>query len=132
MEERVEPNTERGSGIVLFAGTMAAIVGVFNILSGIAAISKDDVVKQAGQALFDVDINAWGWFWLIIGVLQLVTSYLIFRRSLAGLVVGVIWAGISASLAVFVIFTYPIWALVVIGIDVLIIFGLLDNIDEFS
>jgi hypothetical protein len=60
------------------------------------------------------------------------TAILIFRRSMVGLVMGVLWAAISASLAVFALFTFPIWALVVIGIDMIVIFGLLDNIDAFE
>ena len=123
---------ERLRGVVLFAAVMAAVIGVFNVISGIAAIAEDDLTEQAGKVLFDINITAWGWFWLILGALQVLTSFLIFRRSMVGLVMGVLWAAISASLAVFVIFTYPIWALVVIGIDMIIIFGLLDNIDAFE
>jgi hypothetical protein len=129
----VQPASEqRVSGVVVFAAVMAAVIGVFNVLSGIAAIAKDDLTEQSAKVLFDINITAWGWFWLILGGLQILTSYLIFRRSMVGLVLGVLWAAISASLAVFVIFTYPIWALVVIGIDMIIIFGLLDNIDAFE
>jgi hypothetical protein len=120
------------SGVVVFAAVMAAIVGLFNVISGIAAIAEDDFTESAGKVLFDVNITAWGWFWLILGALQLLASYLIFRRSMVGLVMGVLWAAISASLAVFVIFFYPFWALVVIAIDLIIIFGLLDNIDAFE
>ena len=129
----MQPATqERLRGVVLFAAVMAAVIGVFNVISGIAAIAEDDLTKQRAEVLFDINITAWGWFWLILGALQVLTSYLIFRRSMVGLVMGVLWAAISASLAVFVIFTYPIWALVVIGIDMIIIFGLLDNIDAFE
>jgi hypothetical protein len=120
------------SGVVVFAAVMAAVIGVFNVISGIAAIAEDDLTEQGAKVLFDINITAWGWFWLILGALQVLTSYLIFRRSMVGLVMGVMWTAISASLAVFVIFTYPIWALVVIGIDMIIIFGLLDNIDAFE
>ncbi|MGH8977943.1 MAG: DUF7144 family membrane protein, partial [Acidimicrobiia bacterium] len=44
----------------------------------------------------------------------------------------VAWASISMILTVFVIFVYPFWALAVIGINILIIWGLLDNAEEFE
>ena len=123
---------ERLRGVVIFAAVMAAVVGTMNVISGIAAITKDDITESQAKVLFDINITAWGWFWLILGALQVLTAILIFRRSMVGLVMGVLWAAISASLAVFVIFTYPIWGLVVIGIDMVVIFGLLDNIDAFE
>ena len=97
------------SGWVTFAGVIAAIVAVWNILSGIAAIAKDDQTEAINEVLFGVNITAWGWFWLIIGVVQLVTAYLIFVRHPMGQILGVLWAAISASLAVFMIFVAPIW-----------------------
>jgi hypothetical protein len=120
------------SGWVTFAGVVAAIVAIWNILSGIAAISKDDQTETLNEVLFGVNVTAWGWFWVIIGVLQLVTAYLIFARHPMGQILGVLWAAISASLAVFMIFVAPIWALVVLAIDVTIIWALLAAGDEFD
>jgi hypothetical protein len=131
LEVRVETTRFR-SGWVTFAGVVAAIVAIWNILSGIAAISKDDQTETLNEVLFGVNITAWGWFWVIIGVLQLVTAYLIFARHPMGQILGVLWAAISASLAVFMIFVAPIWALVVLAIDITIIWALLSASDEFD
>jgi hypothetical protein len=131
LEVRVETTRFR-SGWVTFAGVIAAIIAIWNILSGIAAISKDDQTETLNEVLFGVNITAWGWFWVIIGVVQLVTAYLIFARHPMGQILGVLWAAISASLAVFMIFVAPIWALVVLAIDVTIIWALLSASDEFD
>jgi hypothetical protein len=128
---RVETTRFR-SGWVTFAGVIAAIVAIWNILSGIAAIAEDDQTETLNEVLFGINITAWGWFWLIIGVVQLVTAYLIFVRHPMGQILGVLWAAISASLAVFMIFVAPIWALVVLAIDVTIIWALLAASDEFD
>jgi hypothetical protein len=131
LEVRVETTRIR-SGWVTFAGVIASIIAIWNILSGIAAISKDDQTETLNEVLFGVSITAWGWFWVIIGVLQLVTAYLIFARHPMGQILGVLWAAISGSLAVFMIFVAPIWALVVLAIDVTIIWALLSANDEFD
>ena len=120
------------SGWVTFAGVVAAIAAIWNILSGIAAIAKDDQTESLNEVLFGVNITAWGWFWLIIGVVQLVTAWLIFARHPMGQVLGVLWATVSASLAVFMIFVAPIWALVVLAIDLTVIWALLAGTDEFD
>ena len=120
------------TGWVTFAGVIAAIVGIWHVLSGIAAIAEDDQTEALAEVLYGVDITAWGWFWIIIGALQIVTAWLIFARHPLGQIAGVIWAGISASLAVFMIFVAPLWALAVLALDVTVIWALLANPEEFG
>jgi hypothetical protein len=120
------------SGWVTFAAVMAGIAGVYNILSGIAAIAEDDQTERIAEVLYGVDISAWGWFWLILGIIQVVIAYLIYARSTAGLYLGLVWAFLSATLTVFLIFSYPAWAIVVLVIDVMIIYALCANAEEFG
>ena len=131
MATRVQQGSIR-SGWITFAAVMALIVGIYNVLSGIAAIAKDDATQQAAKVLFDVNITTWGWFWLVLGVLQVLTAYLIYTRSMMGLILGIAWATIGAILTVFIVFTYPIWGLAVLAVNLLIIFGLTDNAEEFG
>ncbi|MGH9230109.1 MAG: DUF7144 family membrane protein [Acidimicrobiales bacterium] len=120
------------SGWATFAAVMFGIVGVWHTLSGIAAIAEDDQTEALQEVLYGVDITAWGWFWIIVGALQLLTSFLIFGRNPIGQVLGVFFAAISASLAVFMIFVAPIWALVVLALDVAVIWALLANPEEWG
>jgi hypothetical protein len=120
------------SGWVTFAAVIAGIVGVFNLLSGIAAIAEDDQTEALNEVLFGVDITAWGWFWLIIGVLQVITAWLIYQRSTVGQTLGLIWAFIVAALSVFMIFVAPIWALVVMGLSVTVIWALTAFPEDFG
>ena len=120
------------SGWVTFAAVIAAIVGVFNLLSGIAAIAEDDQTEALHEVLFGVNITAWGWFWLIIGVLQIITAWLIYQRSVVGQTLGLIWAFIVAALSVFMIFVAPIWALIVMALSVTIIWALTAFPEDFD
>ena len=130
----MEPvGTVRRSSFVTFAGVLAVVVGFFNGIAGIAAISKDDSLEaSAHEVLFNIDYTTWGWFWLILGIVQIGVGGLILARHPSGLLLGVVWASLSLILTVFVIFVYPFWAFAVIGINILIIWGLLDNADEFT
>ena len=69
---------------------------------------------------------------LVVGIVQIGVGGLILARHPSGLLLGVVWAAISATLTVIVIFTYPFWALAVLAVEILIIWGLLDHADEFT
>jgi hypothetical protein len=119
------------SGWVSFAAVLGGIVAIYNILSGLAAITEDDQTEALADVLFGVDITAWGWFWLLLGIVQLVTAYLLWTRHPLGQMLGLIWAFIGASLSVFMIFVAPLWAIVVLGLYVGIIYALVGATEEF-
>jgi hypothetical protein len=125
-------NVARRSGWITFAGVMALLAGGYNALSGIAALADDDTLAaQAREVLYGIDLTAWGWFWLIVGVVQLITGVLILQRNTWGFWLGVTFAGLSAMLTVIVMFVFPLWAIAVLAIDFLVLFGLLTQSDEF-
>jgi hypothetical protein len=122
----------RRSGWITFAGIVALAAGAYNALSGIAALSDDDTLQaQASEVLFGIDLTVWGWFWLIVGAVQLVTGYLILARNEWGLWLGIVGASLSAVMTVFVMFTFPLWGIAVLTLDFLVIYGLVTRSDEF-
>ena len=131
-EFRGAGTTQFRTGWITFAAVLAGVAGAWNVLSGIAAIAEDDQTEALAEVLYGVDITVWGWFWLILGIVQLVIAWLIYSRSSVGLILGVIWAGITASLAVFTIFVAPLWSLAVLGLSVTVIWALMTNPDEFA
>jgi hypothetical protein len=126
----IEP---RRSGWITFAGIAALMAGAYNALSGIAALADDDTLAaQAEEVLYGIDLTAWGWFWLLVGLVQLVTGVLILGRNPWGLWLGVAIACISALFTVFVVFVFPLWAIAVLTIDFLVLYGLLTRSHEFG
>jgi predicted membrane metal-binding protein len=124
--------TER-SGWITFAGVAALVAGGYNALSGIAALADDDTIAaQASEVLYGIDLTAWGWFWLIVGVVQLITGVLILQRNSAGLWLGISIASLSALMTVIVMFVFPLWAIAVLAVDFLVLYGLVTRIDEFT
>ncbi len=121
------------SGMVTFAGILAVMIGAFNAIAGLAALTEDDGIKAyANEVLFGVDVTVWGWIWLIIGVVQVVTGVMIVQRHPSGLMFGVAWATIAATLSVFTIFAYPIAAFTGLIVEVAILWALLKHADEFE
>jgi len=103
------------------------------VLSGAAAIAESDsVTAQVQEVLYSIDIKTWGWFWLIVGVAQLITAILLFSRSTMGAIIAITGALVSASFTVFIIFVAPLWAIAVLALDVGIIWIITANIDDFG
>ena len=56
------------TGWAVFAGTVLAIVGAFNIIYGLAAIFRDEVITTTGQHVIVWDVTQWGWALFIFGL----------------------------------------------------------------
>ena len=115
---------QRGDGWVLFAGIMILVVGFLNLVYGIAAI--DDSAFFTGDeryVIFD-DLNTWGWFYLIVGVLQLIAAFSIWNRNPFGRVIGIATAAANAMIVLFTVNAYPFAAFMIFLIDVMVIYGL--------
>ncbi len=116
--------SQRGEGWVLFAGTMIMIAGFLNFVYGIAAIDNSSFFTDEGRYVIFTDLSTWGWFLLIIGVLQLIAAFSIWNQHAYGRIIGVATASISALAILFTVNAYPFAALMLFIIDVLVIYGL--------
>ncbi len=124
--------TNTYSGWVTFAAIVVLIAGMYNLLSGVAAITESDSVKVLNEVLYGIDIETWGWFWAVIGVAQLITAILLFARRPFGASLAVAGAMISATFTIFLIFVAPLWAITVVALDIGIIWAITANIEDFE
>ena len=113
-----------GQGLVTFAGVMLMIAGVLNTLYGIAAIDKANVFTQHARYVFG-DLRTYGWFVLILGILQIFAAFAIWRGASWGRWFGVACASANAILQVIWLPSYPILALTILPLDIIAIYGLL-------
>ena len=111
------------SGIT-FAATMAVLVGTFQVMQGLVAVFNDDFYVVTRNYTFDLDVSAWGWIHLIIGVVMLAVGFGLYARALWAVIGGIGGAMLSALGNFFFIPYYPIWALLLIGLNVWIIWSL--------
>jgi hypothetical protein len=100
---------------------MLIMVGFFNVIDGIAAISNSNYV--ANQLLF-ANLDAWGWFFLLWGILQVFAGFAIIAGSGWAAMVGIISAFFNAIAQLSWARANPFWAICAIVADALIIYGL--------
>ena len=108
-----------GRGWYDFAGAMFGIVGFFNGIQGLSAIFKKEYFSE--DALVYQNLQLWGWVWLILAWSRSAPRS---PCSRGGRMLGIVLASLSAVVSFTSIGAYPLWAIAVIAIDVLIIHGL--------
>jgi hypothetical protein len=111
------------SGIV-FAACMMVMIGTFQVLAGLVALFNDEFYVVTRNYTFDLDVTAWGWIHLIVGLLVLATGVGLFARKTWAGVAGIMFAMLSALANFFFIPYYPVWALLLIGLDFWVIWAL--------
>ena len=111
-------------GGVVFAGTMMILIGVFQIVSGISAIAEDDFFVVTENYVFDIDVTAWGWIHLLLGVLVVLAGLAALAGRLWGGLVGIALATLVAIANFMWIPYYPFWSILVIALCVWVIWSL--------
>lgn len=111
-------------GGVVFAGILMVCNGVLAILQGISAIAKDDVYTRVGDYVYKINLTGWGWIHLVLGVCLLITGWGVLTNQSWARYTGIFFASVSL-IAQFLFLPYlPIWAVIMIAIDVFIIWAL--------
>ena len=119
------------SGWIVFAATMLFLAGMFDAIWGLGAILNDQVVTVGGQGVIVWDITVWGWVHLLVGLVMIGTSVGLFMMKGFARWLGIFFASLSAILQVGVLTAFPIWALIVIALDVVVIYQLTARWDTY-
>ena len=88
------------------------------------AISFHERMHAALALLILTTDNAWGWIHLIVGVVVIAAGYGVFSGAAWARVVGITLASLSAIANFFFIPYQPVWAILIIALDVLVIAAL--------
>ncbi|WP_181718815.1 DUF7144 family membrane protein [Nocardia gipuzkoensis] len=110
--------------MTIFAGVLILVAGVLHLLTAVAAISGREVFVVTEDQVFLVDVAAWGWIHLTIGVLVVIAGLGILVGKPWAFLAGLVLAAISILDNFLFVSIYPFWALVLIAVDVLVIWAL--------
>src|SRR6476646_3291003 len=111
------------SGTSVVAAILLLVVGLVSLLQGISAVAEDEVFVVGIEYVYKFDLTTWGWIHIVIGVLVIVAGL--------GLFTGAAWARIAAvvvaSLSIVANFLwipyYPLWAILIIALDIVVIWA---------
>lgn len=118
------------SNWIAFAGVMMVILGSLDALWGLAAILNNEVVVVGGHGALIFDLTTWGWVQLILGVLVGLTGLGLLVGNAVARVLGISLLAINAILQIVWFSAAPLWAFLMIILDVVIIYQLMVNWSE--
>ena len=113
------------AGFTTLAGILLLLSGLWSIFDGLAGIIKGKFYIVTPNYAFKIDASAWGWIHLILGVIVVAAGIGLLAGQTWARVVGVVIAVISALENFLFLPHYPLWSILVIAVDVMIIWALL-------
>ena len=125
-----------GYGMVVFAAVLLGMLGIFNIIDGIAAIARSHIFIANAHYVIG-DLRAWGWVALILGVAQALASIGVLAGNQVARWTGVALIGLNTIGQMFFLPGYPFWSLMIIAMDIVALYGLCaygsrDNVEAAS
>nr|WP_234318162.1 hypothetical protein [Streptomyces sp. NRRL S-244] len=103
---------------MIFGGAMA-------IFEGIAAIANDELFLATRHYVFEFSLAGWGWVHLIVGILLVLAGCAVLATgALWARFFGVFVAGLGALANFLWIPYYPVWATVLVAVNLFIVWAL--------
>ena len=123
LRETRDARPGEGYWMIVFAMTLLIVVGIFNVIEGIAAIARSHVFIANAHYVIG-DLRAWGWVALILGALQLLAALGILAGNQVARWFAVAVIALNAINQLLFIPAYPFWSLMIIALDVVALWGL--------
>ena len=117
-------------GWIFFASVIMIVSGVFSIIWGVVGLVRNEVFVGRHANVINLDYTAWGWINLILGLVVLLAGASLLTGSRWAGVVAIVLAALSAITNLLVLASSPVWSVVVIACDLLVIFAVTVHGDE--
>ncbi|OLT05156.1 hypothetical protein BJF90_19635 [Pseudonocardia sp. CNS-004] len=112
------------AGFAVFAGSLMIVIGIFHAIAGLVALFRNEIYVVGSEYMFSVDVTTWGWIHLLAGILVLAAGCGVLAGQLWARIVGITLAVLSMIANFLFVPYYPVWALLIIAFDVVVIWAL--------
>lgn len=121
-------------GWVYFAGILLILRGISEAFLGITALVNKHYLFVTGSnsnlVVSTANINAWGWVELAVGLLVLAVGFSVLHGSTWARIVAVFMAGGAFLVNLAFVGVFPVWAILAMVVDALVIYALVVHGDE--
>jgi hypothetical protein len=111
-----------GRGWNAYAAILLIFAGAMQIMNGLWALDRQDTTVDT--VFWGDNLEAWGWLYLLAGIVLVVIGIFIFRRAAWAALAGIAVAFLGAMVNLFWIFSYPLVSVLAITLYLLAIYGL--------
>ena len=114
----------KGVGRAVFVAVLFLIIGVLNVIYGIAAVGNAHFFDNT-QFVFS-SLHTWGWITVIVGVIQITAGVSLMSGGGYGRVIGIIAATIGAFESLLSVGgAHPWWSLAIFALCIYVLHGLI-------
>lgn len=130
MEASSRVPARQPSGWTVFTGAILLIVGLLDFFWGLAAILNGEVVAVGGHGVIWISTTFWGWIQLLLGVVVAGTGLMLFGGSPTARMLALFLIALNAVSMIVWFPLAPLWALLIIALDVTLIYQLAARWEE--
>ena len=116
-------------GMVVAVGVLLIILGVWNAIDGLTVLVAGDFVVADAQRVAALQLAAWGWVLLALGVVEVVAGIALFIGARWARVVAVLVAGFNGVVQLAFLAAYPVGAVLIMIISALVIWTVIKHGD---
>jgi len=120
----MDPRVRRGEGWIAFSAVVLVIGGAFAIIDGLMAVYRSRFFSSSAVYVFS-DLRTWGWIIFGLGIAAVLAGFAVTTGSQWARWVGVGVASLNAVAQLVFAQAYPLWSLMLMTIDFLVIYGLI-------
>jgi hypothetical protein len=114
---------------VIGVGVLLIILGLWNTIDGLTALLAGGFVLADAERVFALDVSAWGWVLLAIGVVEVCAGIALFIGARWARVVAVLVAGFNGIVQLAFLAAYPVGAILIMVVAAAVIWTIVKHGD---
>jgi hypothetical protein len=112
------------SGFTVLAATLMILSGLWSFLEGLVAIIRQSFFTALPNYSYQFSVHGWGWIHLALGIVIFAAGACVLLGQAWALMTGIVLAVFSGVANFMFLPYYPLWAIILIAIDVFVIWAL--------
>jgi hypothetical protein len=125
-----EERSRAWAGWIAFAAVIMIVNSLINVLQGLVALLDDERVVATPDSFVLVDLTAWGWALVIFGGIMLTVGGFLLAGQNWARIAAVVVIGLHAVAQVVSLGAYPVWSLLMVALDTVVLFALITRWPE--
>jgi hypothetical protein len=122
------------SGWIGFAGWLMLLIGALDFFEGLIAVIRDKYYVLAPNQVIVFDMTTWGWLTMIWGLVVIFAGWGLLTRAAWArwFTIVIVSLNVIGQLGFVGSSQYPLWALTVIALSIIVVYALAAHWDEPS
>lgn len=122
-QDRSSPRDGVAAVTSIAAAVLLLAAAVLSLLAGVSAVAADELFVEGPDYIWQFSVTTWGWIHIVLGALLVITAIALMTGATWARITAVFMAGLSIIGNFMWIPYYPLWSIVVIALDVVVIWA---------